>query len=208
MRLEPNVARSTKRHYERRVMIAMAIYVVLLMLVWPLARSASELWLKVGYALTPIVPLLYVIWLMAQRIFSSDELEQRTHLIGLGVAAAVVCVVSLVCGFLSVANVMGIDGASIALIWIFPIMMMTYGAVRSYAARRYGSSGCDDDDGMPMHVRFSIVAIVFCAIAAFAYYRGHDEQMASFAIGVSAGIACAAAFFAVRYWLRRRAAKL
>ncbi|MEP6485399.1 MAG: hypothetical protein ABJB01_13190 [Rudaea sp.] len=202
------MARTTKRHYERRVMIAMAIYVVLLMLVWPQARSTPDIWLKIAYALTPIVPLLYVIWLMAQRIFNSDELEQRTHLIGLGAAAAVVSIVSLVCGFLAVAKVMTIDGASIALIWIFPILMITYGGVRSYAARRYGSSGCDDDDeGMPMYVRFSIVAVMFCAIAAFAYYREHDEQMASFAMGVSAGIACAAIFFGVRYWLRRHAAK-
>ena len=103
------VARNAKRSYERRLIAAMTIYVIIMMMIWPLARSESNAWLKAVYALAPVPPMLYAIWLMAQRIIRSDELEQRTHMIGLGVSAAVVSVISLVSGFLAAANVLTLD---------------------------------------------------------------------------------------------------
>src|SRR5215475_1386435 len=120
--------RMAQRTYDRRIMLAMTVYVVVLLAVWPLAKATSEPLPKIGYALTPVLPLFYVIWLMARKILQSDELEQRTHLIGLGVAAAVVSVLSLISGFLAAAGAMTLDATSVVLMWIFPLLMLSYGA--------------------------------------------------------------------------------
>lgn len=82
--------RITSRRYQRRVMVAMAAYIACMLLAWPLAHTAASLSMKILLALMPVVPMLYVIGAMAQRIRDSDELEQRTHLVALGLATAVV----------------------------------------------------------------------------------------------------------------------
>ena len=77
--------RLTDRAYQLRVSVAMTLYVVAMLGVWPVARAAPALWLKASLTLVPVVPMLYVIGLLARKIAQSDELEQRTHLVGLGV---------------------------------------------------------------------------------------------------------------------------
>lgn len=185
-------------------MIAMSIYIALVLLVWPLARAAAEPWIKVCYALTPILPLLYVLWLMAERIRRSDELEQRLHLVGLGVAAAVVSIVSLVSGFLAAAKMLSLDTACMVLLWIFPILMITYAAVRGYAARRYGGSACEEDDA-PAYVHFLLATGIMSVVAAYAYFRAHDDYFTGMASGMAATLLLAAAFFWIRRRLRLRA---
>jgi hypothetical protein len=201
------VTRLSPRSYDRRVMIAMSIYVVLMIGVWPLARGATDVLLKLVYALTPVVPLLYTVWLMARRILGSDELEQRTHLIGLGVGAAAVSVFSIITGFLGAANVFESEATSVFLIWIFPLLMLAYAAGRRFAARRYGLGPCDDADHMPDYVRFFFAAAVFCVIAALAYFHAGNERIMSFALGMGTALFCGGLFFLVRRWLRRRSAQ-
>jgi len=196
--------RLSQRAYDRRVMIAMAVYVVVFLSVWPLARGAGAPLVKIVCALTPVLPLLYVIGLMAQRILASDELEQRTHLIGLGVAAAVVSVFSIVVGFLAAANLMTLDWTSISLVWIYPILMLSYALARRKAARRYGVAECDEDESMPVYIRFLYAAAIFAFVAAFLYLRAGDVQAVGIMLGMAGALAAGAAFFAVRRWLRRR----
>ena len=200
------MTRLTARQYGRRSTLAMIVYVALMLLVWPQVRSTAELSTKVLLALVPVLPMLYVIWLMARRILGSDELEQRTHLIGLGAATGASAVFSLVCGFLAAARVFELESVAMLLFWVFPVQMFCYGAVRWWAARRYGSdAGCDDEDGMPNYLRFGIVGVLF-AIAA---WWGWSRAMEATGLGVLAGMACAflafALLFAVRRWRRRGA---
>ena len=185
------MARLSKQAHQRRVMIAMAIYVALFLWVWPLARSADALWLKTVYALTPVPPVLYVIWLMAWRVFAGDELEQRTHLVGLGVAAA---------------HVLAPDWAATALVWIFPLLLIVYAVARAYAARRYGGGACDDD-GAPRALQFLYIAVVFAAIAAYIYWRHGDAQDTGLAVGMATGMLVGGVFIAIRQRLRRHSAQ-
>ena len=136
------MTRFSNKQYGRRVDVAMAIYVVLLLTLLPYAALRRICRCRLLYALLPLVPMFYVIWLMAKRIWQSDELEQRLHLIGLGVATAVVAVFSLVSGFLARRQSAVTGSAAMILIWIFPILMLVYGAVRAgrrvvTAARRF-----------------------------------------------------------------------
>ena len=200
------MARLSERAHQRRLMIAMAIYVALFLWVWPLARSADALWLKTVYALTPVPPVLYVIWLMARRVLAGDELEQRTHLVGLGVAAAAVSIFGLVAGFLASAQVFTRDWAATALVWMFPLLMVVYTAARAQAARRYGGGACDAE-GTSRAAGFLYLAAVFAAIAAYVYWRKGDAQDTGLAVGMAAGMLIGAVFFALRQRLRRRSAQ-
>jgi hypothetical protein len=187
-------------------MIAMAIYVVVLLWAWPLARATGDAWTRSAYALAPVVPLLYAIWQMARRVLAGDELEQRTHLIGLGVAATAVSVFGIVSGFLAAAHVLSQDWSAAALVWIFPFMVVVYAVARFYAARRYGSGACDEED-VSRAERFLYTAAIFAAIAAYAYWCKNDTQGAGFAGGMAAGMLGVAAFFALRERLRRPASE-
>lgn len=80
--------------YRRWMLAPMLVYVACMLLAWPQARSATALPMKITLALAPVVPVAAVIWLMAKRVVHNDELEQRVHMIGLGVATGVVAVLS------------------------------------------------------------------------------------------------------------------
>ena len=157
----------------------------------------------VVYALAPVLPLLYAIWLMAKRVLAADELEQRTHLIGLGIAATVVSVFGIVCGFLAAAHVLTPDWSAAALVWIFPLMVVIYAMGQLYAVRRYGGGACDEAD-ISRAERFLYVAGIFAAVAAYAWWYKGDMQGAGFAGGMAVGMLGCAVFFAVRQRLRRR----
>jgi len=184
----------------------MTIYVALLLLVWPLARGADNSWLKLACALAPVVPVLYVIALMARKVLQSDELEQRTHLIGLGVATAVVSVFSLIGGFLAAAKVLPPDAAPVILLWVFPVLVVAYSGVRGWVARRYGGDSCGDEDS-PFALRLLLPAALIGAVAAYAEFVKHDDYLAGIATGMAAGLVVVALFFGWRRWARSRRAR-
>lgn len=198
------MTRLSKAQYDRLTLVAMAVYVLLVLVLLPYARRADTLMPRLIPSLLPTVPMLYVVWLLGRRIWQSDELEQRTHLIGLGVASAVVGVFGLIGGFLAVTKVVPYETAATLLLWVFPILMFSYGLARWWAARHYGGSLCDESTGIPMHVRLLIVALLFGAIAVWSYFHPTDD----FAFGALCGITCAslgaAIVFGLRHWLGPR----
>jgi hypothetical protein len=196
--------RLKERHYQQRVMLAMTVYVVVMVLVWPLVRTAGSVPVRWALALAPLPPMLYVIALMAQRIRRSDELEQRTHLIGLGVATGVVATLSLAAGFLASAQLLALDGS--ILIWVFPVMMACYGVTRWRVAQQYGDDrGCDPGDGMALHWRLAAAAVLVAFVALFAYLK-RDALHAGMLAGMAAAIVVGGVARAVIYWRKRRAA--
>ncbi len=194
----------SKTQYELRVFAAMMIYVVLVLALLPQARHAEGLAIRVVYSLIPVLPLLYVVWLIGRRIRWSDELEQRTHLIGLGIASAIVGVFSLIGGFLAAADVLPESTAVSLLIWVFPLMMVSYGIAQRQAAQRYGGSFCDETEGMRKDLSFALLAAIFAAIALWFQWRAVDALTLGVFYGFSAAFAIAAMLFALR---RRRHAE-
>ncbi|GAA0712195.1 hypothetical protein [Dokdonella soli] len=133
--------RFTSRDYRRQMLVLTTIYVAVMLLVWPHARNASSLPWKIVLALAPVLPVVQLIWLMAKRAVHSDELEQRVHLVALSTATGFICVLCLVGGFLCAAGVLTVGGD--VLIWVFPVLCVSYGAARWQLARRYGGLGCE-----------------------------------------------------------------
>lgn len=196
------MSRLSYRQYQRRTMLAMTVYVACMLGVWPLLRSTASVPLQWALALAPVVPMLYVIALMARRIRDSDELEQRTHLLALGAATMVVGALSMIGGFLASAHVVRLDGT--ILIWVFPALMLCYGATRWWVARRYGVSlSCEDESRVPLYLRFLLVAVLLGA-SAWWFRRSLDDGSLGTLYGMAAGFAVLGTALGIARWRTRR----
>ena len=193
----------SKTQYELRTFATSAVYVALVITLLPYARHADSNTTRLICALLPTLPMLYIVWLIGRRIRSSDELEQRTHLLGLGAAAATAGVFSLVSGFLAAGKAIPLELAGTLLIWVFPLMLLTYGLVQNWASRRYGARFCDDSDGLPKAISFGLLAVLFGGVALWAYFRSTDEFAFGMFCGLAVSFATLAAIFA---WRRLRRA--
>ena len=193
--------RGIYQRYYREFFPAMAAYVAIMLFAWPYLGHIESPQLKGALALLPVVPIALVIRAMVRLVLGSDELEQRTHLVGLAVATAVVGVVSLAGGFLAAAHVVSLDGT--VLLWVFPALMVTYAAGRSWANRRYGVDGFCIEDSRIREWHFLFAAGVLLLVAWLgnghlkAYQVGMLTGMGSSFIGV-------AAIFGVLRWRRAR----
>ena len=134
------MARMSTRRFNGYVMLLMVAYVALIILVWPLVRNVHGMWWKIALAVSPTVPVTWVVALMARRVMLSDELEQRLHLIALGVATALVGTASLIASFLAMAKVWQGDGSE--LVWVFPALCFIYGFTR-LGLKRYFTGAWD-----------------------------------------------------------------
>ncbi len=199
------MTRLSPKQYGRRTMAAMVVYVAVMLLIWPQVRDASDLLTKALLALLPVLPMLYVVWLMARKIIASDELEQRTHLIGLGAATGVSAIFSLICGFLAAAHLFELDGVASLMFWVFPVQMFSYGAVRWWAARRYGTStGCgEEEDGMPIYLRLLIAGTLIALTAVWSYLHKADPMSLGLLSGMATALLVFAIIFGLRRWQRR-----
>lgn len=133
--------RYTEKQYRRHSVLLMSLYVVFMFLEWPYARGAASLPLKIVLALVPTLPVIVLLWLMAKRVMSSDELQQRLHLMALSIATGVVAALSMLGGFLAAAGAIHLDGD--ILIWVFPALCMSYGIASMVFRKRYGGMGCE-----------------------------------------------------------------
>ena len=191
--------RPVHQRYQREFWPAMAAYVLIMLLLWPLLpRVHSEL-LKVALAVLPVLPVLFVVRAMVRLVLGGDELEQRIHLIGLAIAATAVSSLSLIGGFLAAAGVVRLDG--VILIGVWPLLMVLYAGGRSWAGRRYGVSGDVLCAGSPSrHWRLLLAALLLLAIAGFGRHQLGDGQLGMLC-GMAAGLVLGALVLAaLRRW--------
>lgn len=195
------MSRMDNRRYERHVMLAMLLYMVVLFVASPLLHATRSLPLKVLLALVPVLPVLYVIALMWWRVRDSDELEQRAQLVALGVATALVSAASLVVGFLSAGGVLPLQGD--VLIWVFPALMASYGVAYKLVSRHYGMDAMCAEEGSPWLPWF--FALFGATFLAFALYLWTSHRT-----GEAVVMIVTAGFFggmSVRVWRRRAQAR-
>lgn len=194
--------RFTEKAYRRRVWLAMTAYVGCMLLLWPQLREVSGTPLKVVLALLPVVPMLYLISLMWRRVRYSDELQQRTHLVALGVATMVVSSLSLGAGFLAAAHVLVLEGD--ILIWVFPVIMVSYDLTRWWVGRRYGVAGmCEETSRFPVYLRLLLAAAVI-ALGAQAFRHQIDARNFHALLGMACVVAAAGVLAGLVRWHDQR----
>jgi hypothetical protein len=164
------MSRMNNKRYQQQLMLTMIVYMVVLFAADPLLHAVGNLPLKAMLALVPVLPVLYAIALMWWRIRDSDELEQRTNLVALGVAAALVSALSLVGGFLAAGGVVRLGGE--VLIWVFPTLMAGYGIAYRWVSRRYGmDSACVEEGSAWLPWYFAGIGAFMLAFAAYLWLR-------------------------------------
>ncbi|HET6805701.1 MAG TPA: hypothetical protein VFH59_09705 [Frateuria sp.] len=189
--------RFNETRYRRQLSVAMVVYMAAMLLVWPLSRTAATVPLKVMLAVVPVLPMLFVIALMARRIGASDEFEQRVHLVALGAATALLGALSLVAGFLAAAGVLALDGS--ILIWVFPVLMFSYAAARWWVLVRHFGTRATCEGTSPARQLLLLVGLA-AMVLAVAWWRG---RLGGYEVGLLVGMAPAALLLLV-LWLRRR----
>ena len=195
------MTRFSQKQFEWRALVALTLLSGFMLFTWPLLRVTTSFPLKLLLALAPAVSLIYLISVVARRIRASDEFEQRTHLIALGFAAAVVSALGLAGGFLSVSGVVSLDGS--ILMWVFPVIMWSYAVARWYVLRRYGLSGsCADEAGPAFYLRYALLGLIIIALAALSHDR--PDYRLGFIYGLGGGCAAAGFLLAARRWYRSR----
>lgn len=201
------MSRFNQKHYQRRLAVAMFIYVAAMLLVWPMAQQTTQILLKTTLACLPVLPMLYVIGLMAQRVRYSDELEQRTHLVALGAATALVATLSLIGGFLAAAGVVTLNGS--ILIWVFPLTIASYGVANWWViTRRYGGDMACDEGGWTMPYRLLLVGVLMGMVALAAWWRGRlDATSLGMLTGMALVLVIAGAVRMFRFWRRSTAGR-
>lgn len=199
--------RFTDRQYQRHISVTMVVYVCMMLLVWPLTRSTPELWMKALLACIPAIPMLYVIALLARKILASDEMEQRAHLLALGVATAIVGAASMVGGLLAAAGAVSLDGS--ILIWVFPVLIVSYSISHWWIiTRRYGgSTECDEGSSRPMLTFLAMMSLIIGLVALVSWWQGRlDDTRLGMLAGMAVSVVAMCAFWTIRsFWRRSRA---
>ncbi|WP_126970720.1 hypothetical protein [Xanthomonas sp. BRIP62411] len=124
------------RRYHREFGVPMGMYVVV-MLFWNhvLARVDPG-WARVLIALLPAVLVALVIRAVARYVRDSDEMQRRIELESIAIAAGLLSSAYMTGGFLQAAKLIDIP-ATVAMLWVFPMLCAIYGVTKSINARRF-----------------------------------------------------------------------
>lgn len=126
-----------RQRHTREMMRAMSLYALTLVVSLLLLKQPTlHSWLRAVLALTPVLPVALVLRAMIRYIRDVDELQQRIELESVCFATATVCLLYMAGGFLQVADVIAVP-AGVAMLWVFPLICMSYGLAKVVVARRY-----------------------------------------------------------------------
>lgn len=134
-----DIQRQTKagRQYLRRMMPAMFAYVILLPIsMFLIRRGIDQVFVRALVALLPVLPIALILFAFIEYVRNVDEFQRKVELESIGIAALVVSLGYMSAGFLQLAKVIHFD-AGAAMIWVFPVLSISYGFGKLLALRRY-----------------------------------------------------------------------
>jgi hypothetical protein len=129
---------TVRRRYLREFIPAMLGYIAMLVLSlhWLRHIDAGEAALRAVVALLPIPPIALALRAIVRRIRDSDELQRRIELESISIATATISLLYMAGAFLQLAQVIDL-AAGDAMLWVFPLVCLVYGLVKSVVARRF-----------------------------------------------------------------------
>jgi hypothetical protein len=128
--------RKVDRWYVRVLLPTFIVYMVLMLNVWPMYSRIEVPWLRIVVVLLPTLPLAVVVWAMMRYMARCDELERRQQLEAVGIAAAVVSLVSFALGLLAATKLIAVNGALVLLL-VFPALCVVYGLACAWSKWRW-----------------------------------------------------------------------
>ncbi|PNS08748.1 hypothetical protein [Solilutibacter silvestris] len=134
---EEQYASRANRDYRRQMWPAMLVYVLAVFAsTWLLKNSVQLLPLRALIAAAPALPIFFVMRAFLRYLRSIDEMQRRIEMEAIGVAALFVSQLYLLGGFLQLGKVIDVP-SGVAMIWVFPLMCLSYGIGKFIAVRRY-----------------------------------------------------------------------
>lgn len=121
------------RQYLIGFSLAMIGYTALLFASIMLVRASQPLPLRIFLAAMPVLPLLFGFRVYVRYIAQLDELQQRIQVMAHAWAAGITGILTLTYGLVE-ANA-GLP--TISLIWVFPLLISTWGIAVGILSRRY-----------------------------------------------------------------------
>lgn len=119
------------RQYSRRLITAIAVYsVVLVGMIYAMGTGLEQPW-KTVVALVPVIPMLYIVWLVVARFRTLDEYWQKIQLEALPAAFLGSMAVAFTFGFLEIAGL-----EPLSWFWMFGIMNVLWVVSWNVAIRR------------------------------------------------------------------------
>ena len=125
-----------RSRYLREFLPAMIGYVITLFASIWLLRLVDDPGLRALVALLPVPTIALAMRAIIRYIRDADELQRRIELEAVSFATAGVSLAYLAAGFLQSAKVIDIP-ASVAMIWVFPLVCFVYGVAKVVVSRRY-----------------------------------------------------------------------
>lgn len=120
------------RRYLREFGISTLLYVLTILgSVSLVQRMGPSVW-RYLVALVPVAPVAGMVWSFLRYLDGIDEMQQRIHLLGLGFAAGATGMLTFSYGLLQNAGLPGIP-----MVWVLPLLMVTWGLGSALAQRRY-----------------------------------------------------------------------
>jgi hypothetical protein len=121
------------RLYIKEFSLAMGAYVVVILISTELIKmSPSSAWWRIPLALSPIVPIIFVMIACIRFWNRIDELQRRIQLEALAIGFCSSGLLTFSYGFLE-----NVGFPHISWIFVFPLMMVLWGVGGAIAARRY-----------------------------------------------------------------------
>ena len=87
---------------------------------------------RIVVALTPLVPVIFMLIAFMRYLNGIDELQQRIQLLAIGFAAGTTSMLAFSYGFLE-----NVGFRPISLMWVFPVMVFLWGIGLVFISRRY-----------------------------------------------------------------------
>ena len=135
--VEDDYASAAGRAYRREMLPGMALYVGAVFLSsYLIKRGIDSVALRACIAVLPGLGITWITVTMVRYVRRVDEFVRRIELESIGIAALIVGQLYLIGGLLQLARVIAIP-ASVAMIWMFPLLCMSYGAVKFFVRRHY-----------------------------------------------------------------------
>lgn len=127
---------AVRRRYLREFTPAMLGYVGALFLSLWLLKRIDTAWLRAVIALLPVPPIALAMRAIMRYIRDADELQRRIELEAVSMATALISLLYMAAAFLQLAGVIDI-ASGLAMLWMFPLVCLTYGVAKVAVARRY-----------------------------------------------------------------------
>lgn len=103
---------------------------------WLLRTGIASVPLRALIAITPALPIAFMLLAALRYLREIDELQRRIETEAIGIASLLVSVVYFAGGLLDKAKVLHFDAAAV-MIWVFPLLMLCYGVAKYFVTKRY-----------------------------------------------------------------------